>query len=648
MIRFLQTPTPAKKFVIGAMLVLFCVILVITLVPNLSDQMFGGAQQNVLARVGQHAVTYDETLRQAQAMVQGRGLDRSLIPYVLPSALELTIRQQALIEEARQQQFAVSDEELRDVLRHDPRFASAIYPGDKFIGQEKYEDLIQQNVGISAALFESQLKDDLLVEKLTAKNTQSAAVTDAEVQQAYKEQNVKVKLQYAVLTEDSVAPFVKVTEPELKAFFDAHKGVYSAANSEARKIDYVVVDADKISGAKVTDADVQSFYNQHREDFHVADQVKVSHILVKVAQDADQKTTDAAKAKAESILKQLKSGANFETLAKKDSDDPGSGARGGSLGWIQRGQTVPEFEQAAFSLDKGQMSGLVKSSFGFHIIRVEDKQTAHAQTLDEVKDQIRAAVTAQKRQSGLEQGARNLEIQARSGGLQKVAADQGTQVFHSGFIAPTDVLPGVNYAPELLQAVFSAKPKSAPQAMATRQAVVLFVLDEVKPPAEPDFAKLRDRVERDFKSERTRQLVVDRSRELADKARAQHDLAKIAKEMNATLKTSELVGPNDQVPDIGSMQGSAAFQLKQGEIGGPVAQGNKSIVFSVLEKQEPSMDEFPQKKDSVRETMLGRKRDELVRLYTASLVDRLEKEGKIKKYDKEIDRLLKKNATLGG
>src|SRR5262249_43305604 len=148
---------------------------------------------------------------------------------------------------------------------------------------------------------------------------------------------------------------------------------------------YAVIPADKIPGAQISDADVESYYHSHQDDFRTPEQVKVSHILIKtMGADGkpDQKLEGPAKAKAESILKQLKSGGNFAELAKKNSDDNqgpegGSAAKGGSLGWIQRGQTVPEFEKAAFGLPKGQTSDLVKTEFGYHIIHVDDKQDAH-------------------------------------------------------------------------------------------------------------------------------------------------------------------------------------------------------------------------------------------------------------------------------
>src|SRR5258707_15719431 len=171
---------------------------------------------------------------------------------------------------------------------------------------------------------------------------------------------------------------------------------------EKRKIKYALFDTAKVQGqVQVTHDDLQAYYNQHRDQYRTPEQVKVSHILIKTPLPGpdgkvDEKGVTEAQHRAEDLLRQIKGGAKFEDLAKKYSEDPGSAKEGGSLGWIGKGRTVPEFEKAAFSLPKGQMSDLVKSSYGFHIIRVDDKQDAHMKTLNEVKDQIEPLLKHQK------------------------------------------------------------------------------------------------------------------------------------------------------------------------------------------------------------------------------------------------------------
>src|SRR5438046_397491 len=206
-----------------------------------------------------------------------------------------------------------------------------------------------------------------------------------------------------------------------------------------------------LAQTEVSQQDLQNYYNQHREEFRVPEQVNVRHILIKTPLPGpdgkvDQKAVDAAQAKAQDVLKQVKAGGNFADLAKKYSDDPGSAKEGGSLGWIGKGRTVPEFEKAAFSQPKGQIGDLVKSSYGFHIIRVDDRQDAHMKTPDEVKDQIEPLLKQQKAQQIAQKQAEALLNQARTEGLDAAAAAKGVPVITSDFVGRKDLLPGLGPA----------------------------------------------------------------------------------------------------------------------------------------------------------------------------------------------------------
>src|SRR3954454_2710377 len=656
MIRFLQTPTPMKRFILGAILVVFCLIMVISLVPNLNQSLLGNsASPSMLAKVGDQDVSLEEVQQRAASVAQSQNYPAQLIPLLLPQALNAVIADKAVISEAHRMGLKVTNEEVVDILKHGA-LGEQLFPNGQFVGDDKYDQFVADNFRMSKQQFEDMVRSVLLSGKLRSMIEQGATVADSEVQQAFKEQNVKVKLDYAVLTLDDVQSQVKVTEPEVKAYFESHKSVYQAGNSEKRKITYAVLPADKITGARISDADVQQYYRDHHDDFHVPEQVKVSHILFKtIGADGkpDPKLDAPAKAKAEGVLKQLKAGGNFAELAKKNSDDnagPGGGsaAKGGSLDWIQRGQTVPECEKAAFELPKGQISDLGKSAYGYHIIRVDEKQDARQKPVEEVKPQIQAALEAEKKRHALEDAANALQNQARSSSVEKAAAAKGAQVFHSDFFGPTDSLPGVNFAPEFMQAVFSTAPKSPAVGVPVQNGVAVFQVTEVQPPAPPQFEKYRAKAESDLKAEKARNMLGSRLQELSNRARATHDLKKIAKDVGATVQSTELVGPGDQVRDIGSMkQIPEAFDMKIGDVSAPLPLQNKGVVYSVTERQEPSADEYAKKKDITRDTMLQRKRQEMFALFTSNLVDQMEKNGKIKKNQAQID-AMSKRATAGG
>jgi peptidyl-prolyl cis-trans isomerase D len=359
----------------------------------------------------------------------------------------------------------------------------------------------------------------------------------------------------------------------------------------------------------------------------------------------DQKALDAARAKAEDVLKQVKSGGNFADLAKKYSDDPGSAKQGGSLGWIGKGRTVPEFEKAAFSLAKGGTSDLVQSSYGFHIIHVDDKQDASVKSLDEVKSQIEPLLKQQKAGQAAQTEAEQLLAAARSSSssLEKAAAGKGLQVITTDFVTSKDVLPGIGSDPQFMTAAFGQTANAPPDQAQLHQGYAIYQVTAVKPPSTPTFEEIRSRVEQEFKNERAAELLNQKTQELSDRAKADKDLKKAAKELGAAYKSSDSVLPDGQVPDIGSMAGpaSVAFTLKPGEVSGPINNGSTGAVLSVTDRQNPTDQDFAAKKDQIHDAILQNNQAEVFGLFLENLRTTMEKSGKVKINAKEMQALTK-------
>jgi peptidyl-prolyl cis-trans isomerase D len=278
------------------------------------------------------------------------------------------------------------------------------------------------------------------------------------------------------------------------------------------------------------------------------------------------------------------------------------------------------------------------------ILHVDDKQDAHAKTLDEVKDQIEPVIKAQKASQAADAEVSALLSQARSGGLDKAAAAKGLQVVTTDFVGRSDTLPGIGNAPQFVQAVFSATEKSPPDELALPQGFVLYEVLAIKPPATPSFEDIRARVESEFKESRAAALLTQKTQELSDRAKSEHDLGKAAKELGATMKTSDLVLPDGQVPELGAMSGPAAvaFTLKTGEISGPIDTNTSGAVLSVLERQDPSEPDYAAKKDEIRDTLRQNKQQELFGLFVSNLRQQMEKSGKIKINQQELKSLTKR------
>ena len=653
MLRFLQTPGPMKKIILGGLLLVICVMMVITLVPGgLFGDYFGSTvtTAGVVAKVGTEDISLQQVANRARMIgrQQFRGnIPPAIMPFLLQRAADGMITQGALAYEADRMGLGVSDKELADYL-HQGQFGQMFFPGGNFIGQQQYEDFVQNQFGLSVAQFELELKNQLAQQKLLAAVSAAATVSDKDVEEQVKKQDTKVKFDYAILTLDDVKKQVKATDVELKAFYDQNKQQYVNSIPEKRKSRYILIDTAKLAASiPVTQADLQAYYNQHQDEFRIPETVTVRHILIKTPVPGpdgkvDPKGVEAAKAQAEDVQKQLKAGASFDELAKKYSADPGSAQNGGLLPPITKGRTVPEFEQAAFTTPKGQTTGIIRTSYGFHIIRVEDKQNARIKPLDEVKAQIEPAIKQQKAAATSQSLANSVQSLSRSAGMDKAAADKGLTVTTTEFLAQTEPLPGIGTAQELSNSLFSAKKNDPPATAQTPQGSAIYQVTEIEAPQTPAFEQIKPQVEDQFKAQRAQALLAQRTQELSDRAHAGHDLHKAAKELGATVKTSDLVNSTAQVPDVGAMSGAAnvAFTLAVGEISGPLQAGASSgVVLAILEKQEPSTAELKQNWDRAKETLLDQKRQTLEGLYVQNLRDKLEKEGKIKVNKKEMERL---------
>src|SRR5438445_2439647 len=489
MIRFLQTPGPIKKVILSGILLVFCGAMVITLIPGGlgSNFGFGAPAAGVVAKVAGQDVTVLEVQQQAKQLLRQQfpkgGAQVSMMrPFFASRAAEQLIDQKVIVAEADRMGLRATDEELRDELQHG-RLGSVLFPSGNFIGKEGYEDFVQRNE-LTVPQFENLEKDFIRMRKLRNLVTSSASATDADIRQEFERRNTKVKFEYAVLKQDEIRKGIHPTDAELKAFYERNKTTYNNSIPEKRRVKYVLIDTAQVEAqTRVTREELQSYYDQHRDEYRGPEQVKISHILIKTPLPGpdvkvDPKGVEEAQKKAEDILKQLKSGAKFEELAKKYSQDAESAKNGGSLGWIQRGRfPSAAVDKAAFSLPKGAASDVINAGYGFDIIRVDDKQEAHVKTLDEVKDQIEPVLKQQKAARAAENAANSLLNQARTEGLDKAGASkgmQGMQAVATDFFSKSDSLPGIGSAPQFMDAVFGEPEKSPPDLAPLSQGYAVF------------------------------------------------------------------------------------------------------------------------------------------------------------------------------
>ena len=643
MIRILQKDNRLMKYLLALVIGAAVISMIAYLIPGFMDNPNTGGASDTFATV--HPLGFfgkfdtPSTVKNAEVdqiahrMLQQQRLPDFLLPYMTSRAGTMLVQQKILLLEADKLGLQISDADLRHEFQFGP-FAQVLFPDGKYIGDDAYISFVQNQFNMSRTDFEQRVKEELEISRLEDMVTGGVSASDNEVRDAYRMQGTKVKFVYATLAADDISKGINPSDAELQSFFEQNKSRYATAVPESRKISYIAFYASSLPGGKpaVSNDELQKYYAAHQDQYSVKDQVRVRHILIAVPSGASPAVDAAAKAKAEGLLKQIKAGANFADLAKKNSDDPGSKASGGELGFLAHGATVPEFDKTAFSLGVGQTSDVIKTQFGYHILQVEEKQVAHMKPLAEVKDEILPILEQQKAGAAEESFAAQLAAEAKKNGMDKAAAAHGLHVVATDYVAQSGIVPGLSDASTLLAQAFAAKPGDAPAPVSTGDGYAVFQVNDVKAAHAPDFASYKSHVLDDYRQQKTPQLLASKLSALADRARVLGDLTKAAKEQKVDVKTSDLVGKDAQVPGIGAMSGQAsvAFTMAKGEISKPINTGSTGIVLSVLDKQEPTPQEIAQNFDKTKQQMLQTKRDELFGVFAGTLMDKYEKAGAIK------------------
>ena len=644
MIRFLQKDTRITKIIFGVIIGVTCILMVIFLVPGIFSGTASSSTTYASIRHGgilgrflpaQDSVSVQDVQDVATSMMQGQQIPSALMPMLMQEASQQVIQQRILLDEAHKLGIRATNADVRNYL-HSGVWGEYLFPDGKFIGTQAYAQFISDNFHISTMKFENEVREQIVADRLRDLVTAGATVSDKAVRDYYRNKATKVQFKYAVLSTDKLRKTINPTDTELQAFFQQNAARYKDADPETRTVAYVdFTDKDLPGGApQVADSVIQQYYNQNQQQYKVDAEVKVRHILISVNANATPAAVAQAKAKAEKILKEVQAdhGKNFAALAKKYSDDPGSKTQGGELGWIKHGATVPSFDKAAFALQPSQISGLVHTRYGFHIIKCQAKQEAHIKPLSEVKDAIVAILTKQQEQQEAVAYARQLANEAQQTSLDKVAAAHHLKVTTANGLTTSSTLPNLADSSKLISQAFTTKENAAPQVADTGSGTyAVFQVKSIAPAHTPTFAEYKSHVLDDYRDQQVTQLLARKTQELADRAHAEDSLTKAAKEVGATIETSGLVGRTDQVPDIGQLSSTAPslFDLQVGQISKAINTGNTGVVAKLTDKQLPSQAEIEQNFASTRETLLNQRRDQLYEVFVSNLVNRYQKAGRI-------------------
>lgn len=598
---------------------------VILYIPNLDPN--STVSDSTVATVGGRpiqAVEYQKQyLRQRRLfLTRNQGVDESMLERMglRDQVLSSMVRDQLEALEAERLGFIVDDTAVLKAITEDPQLQNQ----GRFVGTAVLAQLLQQQ-GMTVGDFESEVRRQLKAQRLREAVTDGVTVTDAEVSAEFRRRSELVHAEYVYLDLARFEAAIQPTDEEVKVRFEANKDRYKLP--ERRILSYLLIDPVELR-AKVlpTGTEIENYYKNNAAEFTTPPQVCGRHILVKVRQGGAGEGHEDAEARtlAEGLMARLKKGDAFEKVAKEKSEDT-SASSGGSLGCFSREQMVPEFSDAAFALAPGAMSEIVKSSFGYHIIKVDTKLDGGTIPLEQARKRIEAQLQDSKSQEMASQKAEAVAAALKANqSLEQIATAQSLTVRKSEPIQPGKGA-GALTSPVLVSRAFELKPKETSKDGFPAGAGAAFIrLDEVLPPKTPELAEVKAEVRTDLVKALAREQARAAARALAADA-ARTDLAKAAVKAKATRQeTKGLVSRGQAFTEIpqGSAVEDAVFGLPEKKISDPIDSAAGVTVARVIEKKASDETAQVQQRDAVRESLLAEKKDRLFNSYLQTLTER--------------------------
>jgi len=623
------------RILLGIVVGVLGIGMLLYLVPQGTNDLNGS---DMVAQVGDQPISVVDVQNQLSKNTRGSQIPPALQPIYTQQALDQLIDEKMLALEADRMGLRVSDEEHADLLK---KLVPTAFTGDTFIGYDRYSAEVQARFQVSVSEFETEVKSALLQQKFQRLVTDGVTASDDELREEFKRENEKIKLDYVMIKPDDLQSKVEVSDADLAAYFDKNKAQYVVP--ERRTVDFAILTLAQLrQRTPVTEDDEKVYYQSHVDQYKLEDRAHVAHILFKTVGMTDAEAAEVKK-KAEDVLNKAKHGGNFADLAKQYSEDT-TKDKGGDLGWIVRGQTVPEFEAAAFSLPKGSISDLVKTQYGFHIIQVLDRETARTQTLDEVKATIVNQLQQEKAEQLGETVSTQIADEIRRGGrvpIEDLAKKFNLTTGEAKLVEANQPLPELGNAPGLMDGIFHQRVGDVAAPIHTDLGYVVLSVKDVQPTHPATLAEVHDRVASDYKHGKAVDLAKTRADDLAKRAKSGENFSAAAKALGFEVKTSEFISRAGSIPDVASAkQFAAAFTLPAGQTGDPIALGQNWAVFRVAQHDPVSQDDFEKQKSKIEEKVLQQKRQTAYELFRTALKARLEQEGQLRFNADNLKRLI--------
>ena len=624
------------RYFLGGILGLVALSMVITLVPGFGTPSM--PREQLVAEIAGEPLTVREVQNTIQAALNNRTIPPDLVDIYAPQIIDQLIAERALAYQARRMGFRVSEQELANQIR---TALAPLFPSGEFDRQAYMRFLAERNMSISD--FERMMERSLLAGKLESLIREAVVVTPQELEEEFHRKNDKLKIEYIVFKPEVDRSKIAISREEMLDYFNKNRAQFQ--DPETRTFEVLIADQEKFAQTvQVTEAELRAYYSRVQDRYRTPDRAQARHILI-MTMGKPKEELPKLEAKAQDVLKQVKAGGNFAELAKKYSHDPGSRDKGGDLGWVTRnGQMVKEFEDAVFALKPGEISGLVKTSYGFHIVQTLTKEPARVRPFEEVRSELAEELKKQRvtdqLQNAIEQARAALEKSPKN--AAQIAAQYGLMYVKAENLASGAAIPEVGNSAELTSAVFSARVNEVTpviQVSPTRLAVA--VVNAIHPPKPSEFAAVEGRIREELITARVNEITQKRLTEIENKMKAAgQDFDGIAKSLNLTKKVSNAETLAGAFEGLGPVSYFAAgFQRGPGAVLPPVRIGDQLVLARVVEIQKADVSQLANERANLLSELKARKARMRRELFEDGLVNELTKEGKIKRYPEAIQRI---------
>jgi peptidyl-prolyl cis-trans isomerase D len=581
---------------------------------------------NSVATVNKEPITYEDFQKTYERVVEqyrtqlGGNLPKGLIESLGldKQVLDQLIQRELLRQGAQKMGILVSDLEVKQAVEKMEAFRT-----NDIFNVEQYKSILTSS-GMTPTSFEGSMRADLVTTKVVDQLMRFAKVTPMEINENFNYENEEIKLEYVVFKSIDFNEKISVTEEDLAAYFEENQNNYMT--DPQIKLDFLAFPFDSDEKPTISDGELEAYYRQNLNRYSSPEQRSARHILLKTAEGESEDVLSEKYQRAEEVLDMARSGEDFAELAMQFSEGP-TGPKGGDLGTFSRGRMVKSFEDAVFSLSEGEISDVVETQFGFHIIKLEKIEPARTKTLDEVKDSIVATLQKQKSKDLVFTNAtESYEQIILAGSLGKFSETSGAEVTKTEFFqqkAPADSgsQEDMINEPTFLNAAFALNKGELSSLVETGKGyAIIFAADKKEPEVAP-LEQVREQVTKDYTDEKAETLARESTETLLATLREQHvqesdDFGAEAAKLEATVQESEYVNRSGfssgskKAQSLPPQVVTAGFSLTaENPYPEDVVASNRDFyLFRMISKQPPSADIFTQKEDDLKIDLLEEKK----------------------------------------